>query len=57
MDAAGFWYAPLILFYVTFVVFAVIRIITALFIKETLDCADQEMEFALEAKKVKARDY
>eukprot|EP00930_Biecheleria_cincta_P000550 TRINITY_DN10121_c0_g1_i2.p1 TRINITY_DN10121_c0_g1~~TRINITY_DN10121_c0_g1_i2.p1 ORF type:complete len:554 (-),score=65.44 TRINITY_DN10121_c0_g1_i2:370-2031(-) len=45
------WYALLFLAYVTFVVFAMIRIITALFIKETLACAARDAEIALEEKK------
>lgn len=49
-DISG-WYAILFLLYITVVVFAVIRVITALFIKETLACASNDAEIAMEEKR------
>merc|ERR1719316_873329 len=40
IDKVSVWYAVFAIFYVTMVVFAVIRIITALFLKKTLQAAD-----------------
>lgn len=57
LDYAGHWYAPVFLLYVTFVVFAVIRIITALFLKETLECAQADLETQIEEKRLKAESY
>lgn len=51
------WYAILFLLYITFVVFAVIRVITALFIKETLACAANDAEIAMEEKRKTAEVF
>eukprot|EP00930_Biecheleria_cincta_P034240 TRINITY_DN23677_c0_g1_i1.p1 TRINITY_DN23677_c0_g1~~TRINITY_DN23677_c0_g1_i1.p1 ORF type:complete len:607 (-),score=91.72 TRINITY_DN23677_c0_g1_i1:20-1840(-) len=51
------WYAILFLAYITFVVFAVIRVITALFIKETLSCASDDAELAMEEKRKTAEAF
>ena len=45
------------LIYVTLVIFAVIRIVTALFLKETLTCADDDAAVALKEKSRRTRIY
>eukprot|EP00441_Pelagodinium_beii_P037871 CAMPEP_0197640518 /NCGR_PEP_ID=MMETSP1338-20131121/14781_1 /TAXON_ID=43686 ORGANISM="Pelagodinium beii, Strain RCC1491" /NCGR_SAMPLE_ID=MMETSP1338 /ASSEMBLY_ACC=CAM_ASM_000754 /LENGTH=228 /DNA_ID=CAMNT_0043213379 /DNA_START=211 /DNA_END=897 /DNA_ORIENTATION=+ len=51
------WYSIIVLVYVLLVVFAMIRIVTALFIKETLSCAANDAEIALEEKRRSAMRY
>ena len=42
LEKLGWGFAVPFLIYVTLVIFAVIRIVTALFLKETLTCADDD---------------
>eukprot|EP00441_Pelagodinium_beii_P025890 CAMPEP_0197677246 /NCGR_PEP_ID=MMETSP1338-20131121/88090_1 /TAXON_ID=43686 ORGANISM="Pelagodinium beii, Strain RCC1491" /NCGR_SAMPLE_ID=MMETSP1338 /ASSEMBLY_ACC=CAM_ASM_000754 /LENGTH=222 /DNA_ID=CAMNT_0043258043 /DNA_START=44 /DNA_END=712 /DNA_ORIENTATION=+ len=57
IEKASPLYAIIFLTYVTVVVFAVIRIVTALFIKETLMCAANNAELAMEDKRRAGEDY
>lgn len=51
------WYAVPFLLYITFVVFAVIKIVTALFLKETLNSAANDSEMMMEEMQIDARHY
>ena len=51
------WYAPLFLGYIALVVFAVIRIVTALFLQETLANASNDADMILENSRRLAKDY
>lgn len=51
------WYALPFLAYITLVVFAVIRIVTALFLKETLASAAQDADMQMDELRGNARDY
>lgn len=48
MEQVNAWYAILFLTYITLVVFAVIRIVTALFLKETLASAALDSDMVME---------
>ena len=51
------WYAVLFLTYIALVVFAVIRIVTALFLQETLSNAANDADMLLENSRRLAKDY
>ena len=51
------WYAALFLPYVAVVVFAVLRIVTALFIKETLQTASNDAEMVMEENRSSSLRY
>ena len=51
------WYALPFLAYITFVVFAVIKIVTALFLKETLTSAANDADMVMEDARRSAKDY
>lgn len=51
------WYAIVFISYITIVVFAIIRIITALFLKETLDSAASDALMQIEQKKQQGQQY
>ncbi|CAE7896908.1 Sodium channel protein type 11 subunit alpha [Symbiodinium microadriaticum] len=51
------WYAVLFCSYIAFVVFAVIRIVTALFLQETLSNAANDADMLLENSRRLAKDY
>ncbi|CAJ1396048.1 unnamed protein product [Effrenium voratum] len=51
------WYALLFLSYITLVVFAVIRIVTALFLKETLASAANDADIAIEGQGREAKSF
>ena len=51
------WYAALFLPYIAVVVFAVLRIVTALFIKETLQSAANDAEMMMEESTSSSRQY
>lgn len=51
------WYAVLFLPYIALVVFAVIRVVTALFIKETLASAANDAELVIEETRRMAVEY
>eukprot|EP00928_Gymnodinium_smaydae_P015618 TRINITY_DN15787_c0_g2_i1.p1 TRINITY_DN15787_c0_g2~~TRINITY_DN15787_c0_g2_i1.p1 ORF type:complete len:564 (-),score=97.72 TRINITY_DN15787_c0_g2_i1:58-1749(-) len=57
IEGVSRWYTLPFLVYITIVVFAVIRIITALFLKETLACAANDAELALDEKRQQADSY
>mmetsp|Transcript_9556 Transcript_9556/g.23053 ORF Transcript_9556/g.23053 Transcript_9556/m.23053 type:complete len:624 (-) Transcript_9556:17-1888(-) len=57
MDSAGDWYGILFVAYITVVVFAVIRVISAVFLKDTLDAAQNDAELQLREKITKQRAY
>jgi len=55
---AGYWgYVWFFMIYVTLVVFAVIRIITAMFLKETLDAANNDAEIIICDRQRKKQGY
>jgi len=51
------WYSLLFLGYISFVVFAVIRVVTALFLQETLANAANDADMILENSRRLAKDY
>ncbi|CAE7471955.1 Scn11a, partial [Symbiodinium pilosum] len=51
------WYSVFFCAYVTFVVFAVMRVITAIFIKETLDAAGEDHEVVMSEKEATKQKY
>lgn len=51
------WYALFFCIYVTFVVFAVMRVITAIFLKETLDAAGEDHEVVTAEKEANKKKY
>eukprot|EP00931_Biecheleriopsis_adriatica_P075427 TRINITY_DN49292_c0_g1_i1.p1 TRINITY_DN49292_c0_g1~~TRINITY_DN49292_c0_g1_i1.p1 ORF type:complete len:588 (-),score=116.96 TRINITY_DN49292_c0_g1_i1:39-1772(-) len=51
------WYWTVFVLYVVLVIFAVIRIISALFLKETLSCASNDAELALDERRRAAENY
>mmetsp|Transcript_5358 Transcript_5358/g.12696 ORF Transcript_5358/g.12696 Transcript_5358/m.12696 type:complete len:553 (-) Transcript_5358:94-1752(-) len=51
------WYSVPFLAYITFVVFAVIKIVTALFLKETLTSAANDADMVMEDARRTAQDY
>eukprot|EP00490_Sorites_sp_Unknown_P014365 CAMPEP_0114642096 /NCGR_PEP_ID=MMETSP0191-20121206/2636_1 /TAXON_ID=126664 /ORGANISM="Sorites sp." /LENGTH=215 /DNA_ID=CAMNT_0001854237 /DNA_START=249 /DNA_END=896 /DNA_ORIENTATION=+ len=51
------WYAIPFLFYIAFVVFAVIKIVTALFLKETLHSAANDADMMLEDSERISKNY
>ncbi|CAE7456284.1 Scn11a [Symbiodinium natans] len=51
------WYSAFFCAYVTFVVFAVMRVITAIFIKETLDAAGEDHEVVMSEKEATKQKY
>ena len=57
LDLVDSWYAAAFLPYVTLVVFAVLRIVTALFLKETLESAAQDAEIVIEETRRTALKY
>mmetsp|Transcript_4623 Transcript_4623/g.10907 ORF Transcript_4623/g.10907 Transcript_4623/m.10907 type:complete len:541 (-) Transcript_4623:273-1895(-) len=57
LEKLGWGFAVPFLIYVTLVIFAVIRIVTALFLKETLTCADDDAAVALKEKSRRTRVY
>ena len=57
LDKVDGWYAAAFLPYVTLVVFAVLRIVTALFLKETLASAAQDAEIVIEETRRTAIKY
>jgi len=57
LDLVDPWYAAAFLPYVTVVVFAVLRIVTALFLKETLASAAQDAELVIEETRRTAIKY
>eukprot|EP00931_Biecheleriopsis_adriatica_P119804 TRINITY_DN94999_c0_g1_i1.p1 TRINITY_DN94999_c0_g1~~TRINITY_DN94999_c0_g1_i1.p1 ORF type:complete len:573 (+),score=124.25 TRINITY_DN94999_c0_g1_i1:35-1753(+) len=57
VEHVSVWYSAIMLVYVTLVIFAIIRIITALFLKETLSCAANDAELAMEEKRSAAARY
>ena len=57
IDLVDPWYAAAFLPYVTLVVFAVLRIVTALFLKETLASAAQDAELVIEETRRTAIKY
>mmetsp|Transcript_42148 Transcript_42148/g.98320 ORF Transcript_42148/g.98320 Transcript_42148/m.98320 type:complete len:544 (-) Transcript_42148:110-1741(-) len=57
IEKLGWGFAVPFLIYVTLVIFAVIRIVTALFLKETLTCADDDAAVALKEKSRRTRVY
>ena len=57
LEKLGWGFAIPFLIYVTLVIFAVIRIVTALFLKETLTCADDDAAVALKEKSRRTRVY
>jgi len=57
LDLVNPWYAALFLPYIALVVFAVIRVVTALFIKETLASAANDAELAIEETRRNALEY
>merc|ERR1719199_36176 len=50
------WYAVFAVVYITIVVFAIIRIITALFLKKTLTVAGHDQDMQLSEQRVKAHN-
>ena len=57
METVSPWYAALFLPYVTLVVFAILRIVTALFIKETLQSAENDAEMMMEDSRTSSQRY
>ena len=57
LDLVDPWYAALFLPYIALVVFAVIRVVTALFIKETLASAANDAELVIEETRRFALEY
>jgi len=57
LEKLGWGFSIPFLIYVTLVIFAVIRIVTALFLKETLTCADDDAAVALKEKSRRTRVY
>ncbi|CAE7470067.1 Scn11a [Symbiodinium natans] len=57
LDSVDPWYAALFLPYIALVVFAVIRVVTALFIKETLASAANDAELVIEETRRNALEY
>ncbi|CAJ1362551.1 unnamed protein product [Effrenium voratum] len=57
IDKVSAWYAVPFLGYITLVVFAVIRIVTALFLKETLASAANDADMQIDEQRAMARDY
>ncbi|CAE7380347.1 Scn10a [Symbiodinium microadriaticum] len=57
LDLVDPWYAALFLPYIAMVVFAVIRVVTALFIKETLASAANDAELVIEETRRNAVEY
>ena len=57
IDNVDVWYAVPFLAYITFVVFAVIKIVTALFLKETLTSAANDADMVMEDARRLAKDY
>eukprot|EP00971_Amphidinium_carterae_P064882 1285702-Amphidinium_carterae.1 len=57
MNEISWWYASFFVIYVAFVVFAVIRVITAIFLKETLDAAGADAEMMVQEKAKKRAQY
>ncbi|CAK9024221.1 Sodium channel protein type 11 subunit alpha (NaN) (Sensory neuron sodium channel 2) (Sodium channel protein type XI subunit alpha) (Voltage-gated sodium channel subunit alpha Nav1.9) [Durusdinium trenchii] len=57
VDLVSPWYSIPFLLYVVFVVFAAVRIVTALFIKETLSTAANDAELVIEDSRRKALEY
>lgn len=51
VDSVSEWYALLFMVYITVVVFALVRIVTALFLKETLDAASGDALLQMEERK------
>eukprot|EP00913_Durusdinium_trenchii_P018603 g17481.t1 len=56
-DNVSMWYALFFCIYVTFVVFAVMRVITAIFLKETLDAAGEDHEVVMSEKEATKKKY
>ena len=57
IEKVNAWYAVLFCSYIAFVVFAVIRIVTALFLQETLSNAANDADMLLENSRRLAKDY
>ncbi|CAE7451133.1 CACNA1H, partial [Symbiodinium pilosum] len=57
VEKVSVWYALPFLAYITFVVFAVIKIVTALFLKETLTSAANDADMVMEDARRLAKDY
>ncbi|CAE7402736.1 Scn11a [Symbiodinium pilosum] len=57
IDKVSPWYSLPFLGYITLVVFAVIRVVTALFLKETLASAANDADMQIEESRKTARDY
>jgi len=56
-EHVSMWYALFFCVYVTFVVFAVMRVITAIFLKETLDAAGEDHEVVMSEKEATKKKY
>jgi len=56
-EHVSMWYALFFCLYVTFVVFAVMRVITAIFLKETLDAAGEDHEVVMSEKEATKKKY
>merc|ERR1712151_1357092 len=57
LDTAGWGYACFFALYVVFVVFAVTRIITAIFLKETMDACNSDKEMMITERADKKKAY
>merc|ERR1712003_619421 len=57
LERVSHWYAIFFIFYVAFVNFAVIRIITAIFLKETMDMASNDAEMVASEQLRKKEAY
>jgi len=56
-ENVSWWFSVFFCAYVTFVVFAVMRVITAIFIKETLDAAGEDHEVLMSEKEAARQKY
>lgn len=57
VDKVSEWYALLFMAYITLVVFALVRIVTALFLKETLEAASGDAALQMEERKKQGAKY
>lgn len=51
------WYAVFFIIYITLVVFAVMRVITAIFLKDTFDAANNDADMMVSERKHKIKSY
>eukprot|EP00930_Biecheleria_cincta_P004599 TRINITY_DN105513_c0_g1_i1.p1 TRINITY_DN105513_c0_g1~~TRINITY_DN105513_c0_g1_i1.p1 ORF type:complete len:358 (+),score=55.03 TRINITY_DN105513_c0_g1_i1:1-1074(+) len=56
-DHVSDWYTIFFIIYVTLVVFAVIRVITAIFLKDTFDAANSDADMMVQERKQKMESY